>query len=70
MLCSISVKRGAISQSHHTAFNSIPPNYNVSRTGYNEVDLTDNKASNTKIDFSLTKPFANDVEVICVSLGL
>jgi hypothetical protein len=32
-------------------FNSIPPNYNVSRTGYNEVDLTDNKASNTKIDF-------------------
>lgn len=29
------------------------PNYNVSRTGYNEVDLTDNKASNTKIDFSL-----------------
>jgi hypothetical protein len=22
-------------------FNSIPPNYNVSRTGYNEVDLTD-----------------------------
>jgi outer membrane cobalamin receptor len=29
------------------------PNYNVSRTGYNEVDLTNNKASNTKIDFSL-----------------
>lgn len=29
------------------------PNYNVSRTGYNEVDLTDNKASNTKMDFSL-----------------
>jgi outer membrane receptor protein involved in Fe transport len=29
------------------------PNYNVSRTGYNEVDLTDNKAANTKIDFSL-----------------
>jgi outer membrane receptor protein involved in Fe transport len=28
------------------------PNYNVSRTGYNEVDLTDNKASNTKMDFS------------------
>lgn len=41
------------------------PNYNVSRTGYNEVSLTDNKASNTKIDFSLHyKPFANDVEVI------
>ena len=29
------------------------PNTNVSRTGYNEVDLTDNKVSNTKIDFSL-----------------
>jgi outer membrane receptor protein involved in Fe transport len=28
------------------------PNYNVSRTGYNEVDLTDNKAGNTKMDFS------------------
>ena len=28
------------------------PNYNVSRTGYNEVDLTNNKASNTKMDFS------------------
>jgi outer membrane cobalamin receptor len=41
------------------------PNDKVSRTGYNEVDLTDNKASNTKIDFSLHyKPFANDVEVI------
>jgi hypothetical protein len=40
------------SQSQFAAFNSIPPNYNVSRTGYNEVDLTDNKASNTKIDFS------------------
>ncbi|MFT7163755.1 MAG: outer membrane receptor protein involved in Fe transport [Flavobacterium sp.] len=41
------------------------PSTNVSRTGYNEVNLTDNKASNTKIDFSLHyKPFANDVEVI------
>ncbi|MBB1193250.1 hypothetical protein DNC80_06145 [Flavobacterium sp. SOK18b] len=29
------------------------PNTNVSRTGYNETDLTDNKVSNTKIDFSL-----------------
>jgi outer membrane receptor protein involved in Fe transport len=28
------------------------PNYNVSRTGYNEVDLTNNKAGNTKIDYS------------------
>nr|WP_220760478.1 TonB-dependent receptor [Flavobacterium sp. UMI-01] len=29
------------------------PRENVSRTGYNETDLTDNKASNTKVDFSL-----------------
>lgn len=29
------------------------PSEKVSRTGYNEVDLTDNKVSNTKIDFSL-----------------
>ena len=42
------------------------PNYNVSRTGYNEVDLTDNKASNTKIDFSLHyRPFGNEnLEII------
>ncbi len=41
------------------------PNTNVSRTGYKEIDLTDNKASNTKIDFSLhLKPFANDFEII------
>lgn len=38
----------------------------VSRTGYNEVDLTDNKASNTKIDFSLhLRPLGDErVEVI------
>jgi outer membrane receptor protein involved in Fe transport len=37
----------------------------VSRTGYNETDLTDNKAKNTKIDFSLHfKPFGNDTELI------
>lgn len=37
------------------------PNESVSRTGYNEVDLTDNKASNTKIDFSLHyRPFGNE----------
>jgi hypothetical protein len=42
------------------------PNYNVSRTGYNETDLTDNKVQNTKIDFSLHfRPFANEkLEVI------
>ena len=44
---------------------NILPNSNVSRTGYNETSLTDNKASNTKIDFSLHyKPFANDLEII------
>ncbi|WP_369752751.1 TonB-dependent receptor [Flavobacterium sp. WC2409] len=45
------------------------PNYNVSRTGYNETDLTDNKASNTKIDFSLHyRPFGNEnLEVILQS---
>jgi len=44
---------------------SVLPNYNVSRTGYNEVDLTDNKVQNAKIDFSLHfKPWANDTEII------
>lgn len=42
------------------------PSTNVSRTGYNEVDLTDNKVSNTKIDFSLHyRPFGDEkLEVI------
>ncbi|TDE46506.1 TonB-dependent receptor [Flavobacterium rhamnosiphilum] len=42
------------------------PNTNVSRTGYNEVQLTDNKASNTKIDFSLhLRPFGDEkLEII------
>ncbi len=42
------------------------PNTNVSRTGYNETELTDNKASNTKIDFSVhLRPFGNEkLEVI------
>lgn len=44
---------------------NILPNENVSRTGYNEVDLTDNKVRNAKIDFSLHfKPFKNDFEII------
>ncbi|WP_298395325.1 TonB-dependent receptor [Flavobacterium sp.] len=44
---------------------AVLPNYNVSRTGYNEVDLTDNKVQNAKIDFSLHfKPWANDTEII------
>ncbi len=42
------------------------PNENVSRTGYNEVDLTDNKVRNAKIDFSLhARPFGNEnLEII------
>ncbi|MFH6945658.1 TonB-dependent receptor domain-containing protein [Flavobacterium sp. FlaQc-50] len=42
------------------------PNTNVSRTGYNEIDLTNNKAGNTKIDFSLHgRPFGDDrLEII------
>ncbi len=42
------------------------PDANVSRTGYKETDLTDNKASNTKLDFSLhLRPFGNEnLEVI------
>ena len=42
------------------------PNYNVSRTGYKEIELTDSKASNTKIDYSLHyRPFGNEnLEII------
>ncbi|MGL2965203.1 TonB-dependent receptor [Flavobacterium sp. XGLA_31] len=42
------------------------PSTNVSRTGYNEVDLTDNRVKNAKIDFSLhIRPFANEnLEII------
>ena len=41
------------------------PDQRVSRTGYNETDLTDSKVANSKIDFSLHfKPFANDFEII------
>ena len=42
------------------------PNKNVSRTGYNEVDLTNNKAGNTKIDFSFHgRPFGDErLEII------
>ncbi len=37
------------------------PNVNVSRTGYNETDLTDNKVRNAKVDFSLhLRPFGNE----------
>jgi outer membrane receptor protein involved in Fe transport len=57
---------GAITPAQFTVFNSILPNENVSRTGYNEVDLTDNQVRNAKIDFSLhLRPFGNEnLEVI------
>ncbi|MFH6961216.1 TonB-dependent receptor domain-containing protein [Flavobacterium plurextorum] len=42
------------------------PDSNVSRTGYNEIDLTNNKAANKKIDFSLHgRPFGDErLEII------
>ncbi|MDI1254924.1 MAG: carboxypeptidase-like regulatory domain-containing protein [Flavobacterium sp.] len=41
------------------------PNYNVARTGYREQDLTDNKISSVKADFSLHfRPWKNDIEFI------
>jgi outer membrane receptor protein involved in Fe transport len=47
-----------------TAYNLLP-NEDISRTGYNETDLTESLVRNAKIDFSLHyKPFANDIEVI------
>jgi outer membrane receptor protein involved in Fe transport len=47
-----------------TAYNLLP-NEDISRTGYNETDLTESLVRNAKIDFSLHfKPFANDLEVI------
>lgn len=42
------------------------PNSNVSRTGYNEIDLTNNKAANKKVDFSFHgRPFGDErLEII------
>lgn len=43
----------------------IPNVGQVSRTGYKEQDLMDNKVSSAKADFSLHfKPWANDIEII------
>lgn len=61
---------GAITPAQFSVFNAILPNENVSRTGYNEVDLTDNKVRNAKIDYSFhVRPWANtenlkDLEII------
>ena len=44
------------------------PNENVSRTGYNEIDLTDNVVKNAKFDASLHfRPFDNEFEIILQS---
>ena len=44
------------------------PSVNVSRTGYREQDMSDNKIQNLKADFSLHfKPWANDFEIILQS---
>ncbi|MFT3794740.1 carboxypeptidase-like regulatory domain-containing protein [Flavobacterium sp.] len=44
------------------------PDTNVSRTGYREMDMSDNKIKNVKADFSLHfKPWANDFEIILQS---
>src|SRR5690606_12634255 len=42
----------------------IVPNVNVSRTGYNERDLTDYNAESIKADWGLYyRPFENDFEI-------
>ena len=44
------------------------PDTNVSRTGYREQDLSDNKVKNVKADFALhIRPWANDFEIILQS---
>ena len=44
------------------------PDEKISRTGFNETDLTDSKVANTKIDMSLHfKPFKSDFEIILQS---
>lgn len=53
---------GAITQDQ---FNLLPEQQFVTRTGYNEVDLTDYNAESLKLDGALHfRPFANDFEII------
>jgi iron complex outermembrane recepter protein len=59
----------AVNLKNRNAFGSsaynLLPNIDISRTGYNEIDLTESKVKNAKIDFSLHfKPWANDFEII------
>ena len=48
-----------------TGYNLLP-NIDITRTGYNETDLTESKVQNAKIDFSLhLRPFGNEkLEII------
>lgn len=49
------------------AYNLLP-NEDITRTGYNETDLTESVVKNAKIDMSLhIRPFANDFEIILQS---
>ncbi|MES2812184.1 MAG: TonB-dependent receptor [Bacteroidota bacterium] len=51
---------GAITPAQYTVFDAVLPNYNVSRTGYAEKDLNDNKIESAKFDVSLHfRPWAN-----------
>lgn len=60
---------GKIDAAKYTLVKGILPSETVSRTGYNETDLTDNKASNTKLDASVhIRPFGDErLEVILQS---
>ncbi len=50
-----------------TGYNLLP-NIDITRTGYNETDLTESKVQNAKADISLHfKPFKSDFEVILQS---
>ncbi|WP_309641242.1 TonB-dependent receptor domain-containing protein [Flavobacterium sp.] len=67
----------ALNLKSRQAFGSAPynilPNDVITRTGYNETDLTENKVRNAKVDFSIHfKPFAksanySDIELIAQS---
>lgn len=49
------------------AYNLLP-NEDISRTGYNESDLTESAVKNAKVDFSFHfKPWKNDTEIIAQS---
>ena len=57
---------GQLNAGQYSLFQALVPSTNVSRTGYNETDLTESKVMNTKIDFSLhARPMGNEnLEII------